>query len=69
LVVPDEKVTKAVEFMAYSLHCGNCGTRARYGDYECPHCGRDLEEDLRFWAAGMLERVLGREGEEAESTG
>jgi hypothetical protein len=27
------------------------------GDYECPHCGADLDENLRAWAAAMIDRV------------
>ena len=63
MVVSDERIAKAVEFMACRLHCRNCGTRARYGDYECPHCGLDMEEDLWLWASALLERVLGAKNE------
>ena len=34
--------------------CRMCGTALRFGDYECPHCGADLEEDLRAWAERLI---------------
>jgi len=34
--------------------CDMCGTRFRFGDQECPHCGADLEESLRRWAEDLI---------------
>ncbi len=41
------------EFVA----CDYCGTRLRFGDYECPHCGKDVEEEMRRWAARLVEKL------------
>ena len=38
--------------------CRLCGTALRYGDYECPHCGADLEDDLREWAERIVQAVM-----------
>ena len=35
--------------------CDMCGTRIRFGDEECPHCGADLEEYLRRWAEDLID--------------
>ena len=43
--------------LAEMLACHQCGTRIRFGDYECPHCGVDLEEDLRRWAERLIDRL------------
>lgn len=37
--------------------CPNCGTRIRYGDLDCPHCGGDLEDQHRSWAERLIERL------------
>ena len=34
--------------------CGDCGMTIRFGVYECPHCGGDLEDVLRDWAGRLL---------------
>ena len=43
--------------------CSVCGTAIRFGDYECPHCGADLEDDLREWAEKLIDGLgLANEG-------
>ena len=37
--------------------CPKCGTRLRFGDLECPHCGNDLEEHLSEWAESLLQQL------------
>tara|TARA_Y100000994_G_C15618413_1_gene411958 strand:+ start:220 stop:420 length:201 start_codon:yes stop_codon:yes gene_type:complete len=34
--------------------CGGCGMRWSTGDYECPHCGNDLDDNLRSWAEKVI---------------
>ena len=43
-----------VNYLTVQMICGACGTRIRYGDYECPHCGQDLEDEMVNWACGLL---------------
>lgn len=37
--------------------CPECGTRMRFGDYECPKCGADLDDDLRSWAEKLVDEI------------
>ena len=37
--------------------CSECGTRLRFGDWECPHCGADLEDYLREWAENLINEL------------
>ena len=37
--------------------CSKCGTAIRFGDYDCPHCGADLEPDLRDWARRLVDAI------------
>ena len=53
----DSQIDKVLGYMSQFLTCHACGTRIRFGDYECPHCGEDIEEDLRQWAKGLLDRL------------
>ena len=55
--VTEEQIDKALKFMAQIVVCCHCATRIRFGDYECPHCGADIEEDLRTWAMGLLRTI------------
>ena len=54
----DEQI-QAVMFRIGDVNsCTTCGTALRYGDYECPHCGTDLEDHLRQWARDLVDEVL-----------
>ena len=46
-------VTSMYEIVA----CDYCGTRLRFGDFECPHCGADVENEMRRWAARLVEKL------------
>ena len=39
--------------------CSRCGTRIRFGDIDCPHCGHDLEDGLHQWAERLVDEILG----------
>ena len=32
------------------------------GDYECPHCGADLDENLHAWAEAMVDAIVSADG-------
>ena len=49
-----------VNKISETFSCDNCATRLRFGDTECPHCGGDLENILRYWAEQLLERLDGK---------
>jgi hypothetical protein len=38
-------------------HCVQCGTRFRFGDFDCPHCGYELDEQFREWATTLLNQL------------
>jgi predicted RNA-binding Zn-ribbon protein involved in translation (DUF1610 family) len=40
--------------------CGACGMTIRFGVYECPHCGGDLEDVLRDWAKRLLSALASK---------
>ena len=50
----ENQVRKVLTNLSDVQACANCGTRFRFGDLECPHCGEDLEEYLRKWAEGLI---------------
>lgn len=37
--------------------CGECAMRLRFGDYECPRCGYDIDDDLHRWAEELLRKI------------
>ena len=51
----EDQIGKVLSSLAEIIACRWCGTRIRFGDLECPHCGADLEDELRQWA----ERLIG----------
>ena len=55
----NEDQIQAVMFRIGDVNpCTTCGTALRYGDYECPHCGSDMEDHLRRWARDLVDEVL-----------
>ena len=58
--VPEEHISHIVQAMSSAIiSCPECKTRLRYGDYECPRCGHDIEEQMRAWATWLLEPLQG----------
>ena len=58
----EDLIDAVVEWLAEMRVCPQCATRIRFGDYECPHCGADLEEALREWAGRLIAEVRSGEG-------
>lgn len=46
-----------VNKISETFSCDNCATRLRFGDTECPHCGKDMWQLLEMWAEELLERL------------
>ncbi len=57
-VATEEQIQCAIDSLDLIPPCPTCGMRYCQGDYECPHCGADLDENLRAWAEEMIDRVL-----------
>jgi len=50
-----------IQFLINSLDqipsCNGCGMRWSTGDFECPHCGEDLDANLQAWAESVMEKL------------
>lgn len=53
----EEQIGRILTSMYEIVACDNCGTRLRFGDFECPHCGADVENEMRRWAARVVEKL------------
>ena len=53
-VATEGQIQKVLTNLSEFQACSSCGTRFRFGDVECPHCGADLEEYLRQWAEQLI---------------
>ena len=53
----EQQIQQVLMFLAEVRACHLCGTRFRFGDLDCPHCGADLEEYLRHWAEELLDQL------------
>ena len=51
----EDQILKVLSRLAEIRHCTQCGTRIRFGDMDCPHCGADIEDDLRTWAESLID--------------
>ena len=51
----EEQIARVLASLAEVQMCRQCGTRLRFGDLECPHCGADVEDDLRTWAERLID--------------
>ena len=52
-----DQIQKLINGLSRYPGCKNCGVRIRFGDFECPRCGADLDEELWEWAKGILEEI------------
>ncbi len=53
----DEQIAAVLTHLAEIQACRQCGTRLRWGDFECPHCGADLDDQLLFWAQRLVDTI------------
>ena len=56
-MAPARQIQKVLNKLADVQACNVCGTRLRFGDWECSHCGSDLEEYLRLWAEQVVNEL------------
>lgn len=55
----DQEVLIVLNSLAEVQACELCGTRVRFGDFDCSHCGADLEDAQRAWAERLVDRLKG----------
>ena len=64
---PNERqIQQAIDSLDWIQPCPDCGMRYCVGDYECPHCGADLYDNLRAWAEALTKRVMQLAGDDSE---
>ena len=59
-VASREEIDTILNSLEQIERCPICATRLRYGDFECPHCGADLEATLSDWAEQLADRLRRR---------
>ena len=52
-----EKVQFLINILDNIPPCPGCGMRWSTGDFECPHCGEDLDGNLTAWAEAVLDKL------------
>ena len=57
MAVKEEHVQIVLTALSDFQGCPRCGTRFRFGDLDCPHCGAELDDHLRRWAEELLEKL------------
>ena len=60
----EDQIQKVVNSLYEVEGCNRCATRLRFGDYDCPRCGADIEDNLRDWAERLVDDILVMEDEE-----
>jgi len=53
----EEQIRIVMNALAGVQSCGECGTRFRFGDLDCPHCGAELDDYFRHWAEDLLRKL------------
>ena len=53
----EEQIQIVLTALADFQACSQCGTRFRFGDLDCPHCGAELDDHLRQWAEELLDKL------------
>ena len=54
----EQQIQQAIDSLDWIQPCPTCGMRYCVGDYECPHCGNDNDDNLRAWAEVLVDRLL-----------
>ena len=55
----EEHIQQTIDSLEWIQPCPTCGMRYCVGDYECPHCGADLDDNLRAWAIALIDILTG----------
>ncbi len=53
----EEQIRIVMNALADVQACSQCGTRFRFGDLDCPHCGAELDEYFRHWSEDLLDKL------------
>jgi predicted amidophosphoribosyltransferase len=56
-VATEEQIRTVINALADVQSCSQCGTRFRFGDLDCPHCGAELDDHIRQWAEELLDKL------------
>jgi predicted amidophosphoribosyltransferase len=56
-VATEEQIRIVMNALTDVQACSQCGTRFRFGDLDCPHCGAELDEYFRHWAEDLLDKL------------
>ena len=54
----EQQIQLAIDSLDWIQSCPTCGMRYCVGDYECPHCGTDIDDNLRAWAEVLVDMLL-----------
>ena len=57
MIDEEQQVKGVLDGVAERLACGRDGTRLRFGDFECPRCGADVDDVLDEWARRLVRRL------------
>lgn len=61
----EDQIRAVLNHLAEFQGCSVCGTRFRFGDLDCPHCGEDLEDVLRRWAERLINALAAEHSHES----
>ena len=53
----NDLLLKILQVLYEVVVCPLCGTRIRFGDIECPHCGKDIDDDLMIVAERLAKKL------------
>lgn len=54
IMATQHEIQKVLNALSSYSGCSRCATRIRFGDFECPHCGQDIEDELSWWAESLI---------------
>ena len=54
----EQQIQLVIDSLDWIQPCPTCGMRYCVGDYDCPHCGADLDNNLRAWAEALIARLV-----------
>ena len=47
--------------------CRGCRINLRFGDMDCAHCGAEIDDQMREWAASLVDALTGPDDDQVSS--
>lgn len=55
----ETEIQAVFKILSERPECHGCRINLRFGDLDCPHCGAEIDDQMREWAARLVDTLAG----------